>query len=147
MRSVTPCLVAIVAGLAALSLAPVPASANMMATCAPEIGSLCSDVREGRGRITACLVSHGEKLGASCRAEVQSVASSGGSRFAPRGVKTMMAPGFSADVPSSCQADAGRVCGDVQSGDGRMFACLYARTDQVSSACSSDAKATLDAIN
>ncbi len=140
-------LVALTAGIAALALSPEPARANMMATCAPEIASLCPNVREGRGRITACLFSHGEKLGAGCRGEVQSVATSGGSRFAPSGVRAMMSPSFVADPPASCQSDAGRVCSNVQGGDGRMFACLYAHTDNVSGACTTDARAKLDAIN
>ncbi len=147
MRTNLHLFVALATGLAALALSPAPARANMMATCAPEIASLCPNVREGRGRITACLFSHGEKLGAGCRGEVQAVASSGGSRFAPSGVRSMMAPGFAANPPASCQADAGRVCGNVQNGDGRMFACLYAHTDKVSGTCSTDARATLNSLN
>lgn len=135
---------------AVLSLA-IPAdraAADIMATCTTEIGSYCSDVAEGRGRIAACLVSNSERLSAGCKPEVQALAQrTSGNRLMPSSVRNMLSPGFSAALPQSCNSDAERYCPGIAQGDGRVFACLYARDSQVSQTCSADAERAIEQAN
>jgi hypothetical protein len=113
------------------------ARADLMAACSPEIGRLCADVRQGRGRITACLASQREDLAPACLAEVQAAT---GRRVIPQIAREILNPGFRADLPPACMAAAARFCPEVRPGDGRVLACLYARSDRLDSACSSAAR-------
>jgi hypothetical protein len=130
--------------LSVLTCVPSVARADLMSACATEIGQYCSDVDRGRGRVTACLASHTEKLSASCRPEVNSAASS---RLVPNDMRKIFDPGFRAGVPPSCQTAAETLCPSVASGDGRIFACLYAHSNQVADSCTSAAQATLRSGN
>lgn len=126
------------------AMAPGPARADIMAACSAEIGSLCADVAEGRGRIAACLVGNRDSLSADCQPEVQTLAQrTSRNVLMPSEVRTMLSPGFQADLPQSCQPDASQFCSGVAAGDGRVFACLYARGDRVSETCSADVEQTL----
>jgi hypothetical protein len=127
----------------ALSLALVlpagPARADIMAACGIEIGRFCADVAEGRGRIAACLIGNDARLGDGCRPEVRALADRAGrNRLLPGDVRRLLAPGFAADLPASCAADAARLCSGIDGAP--TFACLYARGDRVSEACSTDAR-------
>lgn len=135
---------ALVAGAAAWGAPPVHA-ADLLNTCAPEVASYCSDVSNGRGRITACLVGNSEKLGSACRGEVQNVASkTASSRLAPEEFRTLLRGDVTAPLPASCDAVASALCPDVARGDSRIFACLYAYNDRISATCSTDAKSALN---
>jgi hypothetical protein len=127
----------------ALCLAPavsVAARADMMTVCAPEIGRYCADVAQGRGRIAACLAGRSNAVSASCLAEVRAAANG---RLVPSGVRKIFNPGLQAQLPQSCAAAAASLCPGVPGGDGRAFACLYARSDRVSKTCNSEAQAAL----
>jgi hypothetical protein len=132
-------------GLATLALAlllglPTAARGDLLERCAPEIGRDCADVVEGRGRIAACLIGERERLSPACRPEVERA---GRGLFVPRGVRAVIDPGFRADLPAACDGDAGRFCTDVPRGDGRIFACLYAREPSVSPPCREAVRGTL----
>jgi hypothetical protein len=127
---------------AAVAASGTAARADMMTTCAAEIGRYCSTVSQGRGRISACLASYMGGLSAACRADVQAV---GQSRLTPGWVRPVFNPAFRAPLPQACTADAGRFCPGMSPGEGRVFACLYAYSDRVSGTCSDAAQATLKA--
>jgi hypothetical protein len=124
------------AGLLLLALASA-ARADLMAACSPEIGRFCADVRQGRGRITACLASHREALAPGCFAEVKAAA---GRRVIPQIAREILGPEFRADLPPACTTAAARFCPEIRPGDGRMLACLYARSDRLDAACAGAAR-------
>lgn len=121
------------------------ARADMMSACASDIASLCSDVSRGRGRISACLFADMSRLSAACRPEVEAVARKGeSSRLVPAGVRALMGSGTAPAVPAACSADVAGFCSGVDAGDRNTLACLYARTDRVSNACSAAVRSALD---
>ena len=108
------------------------ARADLMTACASEIGRYCADVSKGRGRISACLVGQMGQLGSACLPEVQAV---GQSSLTPGYVRKLFNPAFRAALPQACAASAAQFCPGMTPGEGRVFACLYARSDRVSKAC------------
>ena len=118
------------------------ARADLMTACASEISQYCADVSQGRGRISACLMSQMGRLGSACRPEVQAVAQS---RLTPSYVRKALNSGFRAPLPEACAAPAAQFCPGM--GQGRVFACLYARSDRIPKACSDAAQATLKQAN
>ena len=125
----------------ALGLAPpVPARADMMTVCAPEIARFCADVARGRGRIAACLAGRSNAISAGCLGEVRA-ASNG--RLVPGEVRRIFDPSLRARLPQSCTAAAASLCPGVPLGDGRIFACLYGRSDRVSQTCNNESQAAL----
>ncbi|MFO1209140.1 MAG: cysteine rich repeat-containing protein [Amaricoccus sp.] len=132
-----PCVAAFVCALAVPAL---PARADLMSTCAPEIQKFCSDVSRGRGRISACLASEMPRLSAACQGEVQGVM---GSPLTPGYVRRALDPAFTAPLPAACAAPAKQLCPGFPAGSARVFACLYARSDRAGKACNDAATATL----
>ena len=116
------------------------ARADLMTACASEISRYCADVSQGRGRISACLMGQMGRLSPACRPEVQAV---GRSRLTPSYVRKALNPAFRAPLPKACAAPAAQFCPGMTPGQGRVFACLYARSDRVPKACSDAAQATL----
>jgi hypothetical protein len=137
LRSLLPLLV-LASGLSAADVA----RADLMTTCAPEIGKYCSGISQGRGRVSACLAAYTEQISAACRAEVSSVMSG---RLVPGNVRKVVNPGFRSALPAACTADASRFCSGIPQGDGRAFLCLYANSNRVSATCTSAAEATVKA--
>ena len=117
------------------------ARADLMTACASEISRFCADVSKGRGRISACLVGQMGGLGPACLPEVLAV---GQSRLTPGYVRKLFNPAFRAPLPQACAAPAAQFCPGMTPGEGRVFACLYARSDRVPQACSDAAQATLE---
>lgn len=128
-----------------LVLAPAPqARADMMSACAGDIASLCSDVPNGRGRISACLMGYSDRLSPACAPEVAAVAASGSRNIlVPSNVRRSLRPGFSAPLPASCAGAAQSLCSGIPVTEGRIFACLYARDARVDATCRSDIDAAL----
>lgn len=134
---------------AAFVMAPAPqARADMMSACAGDIASLCPNVPNGRGRISACLMGYSDRLSPACGPEVAAVAASGSRNIlVPSSVRRSLRPGFSAPLPASCDADAANLCSGIPTTEGRIFACLYARDARVSGTCKGDIDAALKAAN
>ena len=61
----------------------------------------------------------------------------------PGEVRRIFDPSLRATLPQSCAAPAASLCPGVPLGDGRVFACLYARSDRVSRTCNGEAEAAL----
>ncbi len=120
------------------------ARADLMTACASESTRYCADVSKGRGRISACLVGQIAQLGPACLSEVQAV---GQSRLTPGYVRKIFNPAFRAPLPQACAAPAAEFCPGMTPGEGRVFACLYARSDRVPKTCSDAAQATLEQAN
>lgn len=133
-------ILALLLALVAGGIAPAPARADLMATCAPDIQKNCSAIDRGRGRITACLAAYSGKISAACRTEVQSAVNG---PLTPRDVRAMLGGGFSAPLPAACTSAAASFCPGVPGGDGRVFACLYANSNRVDKACNTAARAAV----
>ena len=134
----TNALLPVLALASVLTAHATDARADLMTACASEISRYCADVSEGRGRSSACLVGQMSQLGSACLPEVQAV---GQSRLTPGYVRKLFDPAFRAPLPQACAAPAAQFCPGM--GQGRVFACLYARSDRVPKACSDAAQATL----
>ena len=117
------------------------ARADLMTACASEASRYCADVSKGRGRISACLAGQMRRLSPACLPEVQAV---GQSRLIPGYVRKALNPAFRAPLPQACAAPAAQFCPGMTPGEGRVFACLYARSDRVPKTCSDAAQATLE---
>lgn len=115
------------------------ARADLMTACASEISRYCADVSKGRGRISACLMSQMGRLSPTCLPEVQAVARS---RQTPSYVRKALNPAFRAPLPEVCAAPAAQFCPGMKP-EGRVFACLYARSDRIPKTCFNAAQATL----
>ena len=115
------------------------ARADVMTTCKSEITRHCADVNRGKGRIVACLVGQIGRLSPVCLAGVQEL-----SRKSPSSMRMVFNPAFRAPLPKACAAPAAQLCPGMTPGEGRVFACLYARSDRVPKACSDAAQAALE---
>ena len=133
-------LLPLFAMLAGLAVPALPARADLMTACAPEIQKFCSDVSRGRGRISACLASEFARLGPACQPEVQGVL---GSPLTPGYVRKALDPSFKAALPEACVVPAKTLCPAIPPTSARVFACLYARSDRAGKACNDAANATL----
>ena len=127
MKTMNLTAIAFMAGLSVSTFSAGNAAAEMMEICSSAIRTYCPSVTVGRGRVTACLYAHQEKLAAGCRAEVETIA--GRARLPDP------APAQSAGVKAACSREMTRHCGNVVGGDGKILACLYARSNTVSENC------------
>ena len=136
--------IAIAAGVLPASLTAITGTthaAGLMAACKAEITANCADVAEGRGRISACLMAYEDRLSGGCRGEVSKVRNSRiFQRYVPGGFESLPSWGRNAGLRRACASDVSKYCSRVKVGDGRLLACLYARSGSVSKPCSSQAK-------
>ena len=132
------------AGLLAASLNALPNAAqagNLIAACKAEIAANCTDVAKGRGRISACLWAHDDKLSGGCKTEVLKVSNSRTfQKYIPAGSGSRKGSQYEAGLRRACTSEVNELCPSVKSGNGRILACLYSRSNSVSKACSSEAK-------
>jgi len=123
-----------------------PAQASsLMTACSPDIASLCKGVREGRGRISACLFAHGNRISPACKPEVTKVAK----RMAfepkvPAGARSGTVRVDEAKLKQVCASDIRTHCRSVTPGKGRLLACIYAWSNNVSTTCRSEARAMIE---
>jgi len=104
--------------------------AALRANCAKEVGAHCKGVKEGQGRLLACLYAHEDKLSARCGNVVLGSVERLGVML-----------GALANVRRVCEADAKRLCNGVVAGNGNLVGCLAQARRSVSAQCN----ATLDA--
>jgi hypothetical protein len=132
------------AGLLAASITALPGPANaasLMQACKSEIAVNCSGVAKGRGRISACLMAHEDKLSGACKGEVAKVRNSRLFRkYIPGGFESLRGWQHQPDLRRTCASDVSKYCPSVKAGKGRILACLYSRSNSVSKACSSRAR-------
>jgi hypothetical protein len=132
---ITRLLIGFAIGFATLNFAaaqdkPGEYAAAIKADCGKELKSLCKGVKEGGGRVLACLYSREDKLGAKCAATV-----------AASQERLADAVAALANVRRVCEADAKRLCSGVMPGDGNLIDCLSQARKAVSQTCNG----TLDA--
>lgn len=111
-------------GFAAAQDKPADYATAIKADCGKELKSLCKGVREGGGRVLACLYSREDKLGAKCAATV--------AMSQDRLAEALTAL---ANVRRVCEADAMRLCSGVMPGDGNLIDCLSKARRAVSQTC------------
>jgi hypothetical protein len=104
--------------------------AALGAHCGNEIKSQCEGVKEGGGRLLACLYAREDKLSAEC-----------GNVVAVSIGRLGVVLGALANVVRVCEGDAKRVCNGVVAGNGNLVGCLSQMKQSVSPECN----ATLDA--
>ncbi|MEM9105381.1 MAG: cysteine rich repeat-containing protein [Pseudomonadota bacterium] len=131
--------------LSATVMVPAPAAAELMEACAPDISSLCEGIQEGRGRISACLFAHSNKISPACVPELDKVTSTRmfQSRI-PQGIHSLNDTAYEASLREICAPDIKNHCSNVKPGDDRLLACLYAWNTKVSAACRNEARTALD---
>lgn len=98
-------------------------------SCGKELKRQCKGVKEGRGRLLACLYAREDKLSAKC-GEVVSASL----------VRLGEALGALANVRRVCERDALRLCNGVVAGNGNLIGCLTTARRSVSPECN----ATMD---
>lgn len=126
------------------SISPAWAS-ELMNACSADIASQCKGISEGRGRVSACLYGHSNKLSAACKPELAKVTTgSMFKRMIPAGIRNLNNTPYEAELRKTCNADIASLCSTVAPGDDRLLACLYAWGNRVSSACKSEAKTVLE---
>jgi hypothetical protein len=103
--------------------------AALKVACAKEIKAQCKGIKEGKGRILACLYGREDKLSPRCGEVVLGSLDRLGEMLAAL-----------ANVRRVCEADAKRLCNGVAAGEGNLIGCLAAARRSVSSQCN----ATLD---
>jgi hypothetical protein len=105
-------------------------AAALNASCTKELKAQCKGVKDGRGRLLACLYAHENRLSARCGSVVMA-------SLERLGVML----GALANVMRVCEADVKRVCHGVVAGEGNLIGCLAQSKQSVSAQCN----ATLDA--
>ncbi len=126
---------------------PMVAAADIMATCKPEIGKYCADVKNGKGRVAACLFANSGKLGGACAGDVKKVSNSRAvSRLVPAEVTELKGTPYEAELRAACTSDAAKLCAGVSTADERILACLYSREGQLSGDCKTTGKQVLSQI-
>ena len=119
---------------------------GLMSACKADIAKTCPDVTKGRGRISACLIAYDDRLSGPCKTEVTKISKSRTYRkFVPASLRSSdHGPQLEAALRKVCTSDIGRLCPGVRTGKGRILACLYSRSGNVSKPCSSAAKQIAD---
>ena len=105
-------------------------AADLRRSCPGELRSQCRNVREGGGRLIACLYAHDDRLSTRCGEAVYGSLERLG-----------VALGALANVRRACEGDVRRWCSGMIAGDGNLIGCLSQARQSVSSQCN----ATLDA--
>jgi hypothetical protein len=92
--------------------------------CLREIKTYCSRVREGQGRLAACLYAHSDRMSPKCADAVIKMGGQLQSIFAGL-----------VDVVAACEADTARLCNGVSAGEGNLIGCLTKATASVGASC------------
>ena len=92
--------------------------------CAAEIETYCSQVTVGEGRLLACFYAHEDKLSGQCQYALYTA-----SAELEHAVSSLNY------VAGQCQADIGKLCANVQGGEGRILECLDSHKESVSAKC------------
>jgi hypothetical protein len=101
----------------ALVAALLRAGAAPAFVCDADVKKFCSDVKQGGGRIQACLKEHAKDLSPECAKRSQAAARTVG------------------DMAAVCRPDIARLCAGVAAGQGRVLRCLEQYKDELSPGC------------
>ncbi len=97
---------------------------DVMAACATEIETYCSQVTPGEGRLLACAYAHEDKLSGECSWAIY------------KGVSELEAfVGAVVEVATACEADLMTFCAEVEMGEGQVATCLLEHKTEVTDGC------------
>lgn len=119
---------------------------SLMTACKVDVASLCKGVKEGRGRISACLYAHGNKISGECKPELTKVTRSGTfKRMVPASLNDVQGTARDTTFKKICAGDIKSHCHGIGSATDKILACLYAWSTRIGSACRAEASAVLSA--
>jgi hypothetical protein len=89
------------------------------ADCAGDVYRFCPGTPRGKGRILGCLADHAGKheLSSTCEGAVATALENAG------------------EFSAACADEAARLCPGIEPGGGRIFLCLRAQSEQLSTRC------------
>jgi cysteine rich repeat protein len=108
---------AVLAGVACLSMAAGVSAEPTARPCAEDAARLCQGVQHGQGRIAQCLKEHTNELSPACRKNMEEM-------------KKKIH-----DFVQACKEDKKKLCNDVKPGGGRILQCLKQHEGELSPAC------------
>ena len=99
--------------------------------CDKEIKTYCRDVKQGEGRVLACLYAYGDKLSSQCEYALYDAAA-----------QLEQAITALTYLANECRDDLKTFCSSVKPGEGRLIQCLDKNKEKVSSRCKQALKDT-----
>ena len=138
MRVIHSTIVALCFGAGTMILAPASAQTLPPATqaqvtqtinlakagCAREIKAYCSRVKEGEGRLAACLYAHSDRMSDRCADAIIKRVGELNAIFAAL-----------TNAIAVCEPDTSRLCNGVAAGNGNLLGCLTKARPSVSAEC------------
>jgi Cysteine rich repeat len=104
---------------------------DVLKACETDIKTYCSKVTLGDGRLLACMYAHEDKLSEQCDVAVADAADQ--LDWFLSSVREAIA---------TCAPDIEKHCADVAAGQGRIYACLRIKKDEIGDDC----KAVVDEV-
>ena len=121
------CAHLLTAAAAALMLLNAPSATqaqDVLKACEADIKTYCSQVTLGDGRLLACMYAHEDKISPECDVAIADAAD--------------QLDWFLSSVREAletCAPDIQKHCADVEAGQGRIYACLRIKKDQIGDDC------------
>jgi hypothetical protein len=124
-------LTAASAALMLLNATSATQAQDVLKACEADIKTYCSQVTLGDGRLLACMYAHEDKISPECDVAIADAAD--------------QLDWFLSSVREAletCAPDIQKHCADVDAGQGRIYACLRIKKDQIGDDC----KAVVDNV-
>lgn len=124
-------LTAAAAALMLLNATSATRAQDVLKACEADIKTFCSQVTLGDGRLLACMYAHEDKISPECDVAIADAAD--------------QLDWFLSSVREAletCAPDIQKHCADVDAGQGRIYACLRIKKDQIGDDC----KAVVDNV-
>jgi len=124
-------LTAASAALMLLNATSATQAQDVLKACEADIKTYCSQVTLGDGRLHACMYAHEDKISPECDVAIADAAD--------------QLDWFLSSVREAletCAPDIQKHCADVEAGQGRVYACLRIKKDQIGDDC----KAVVDNV-
>ena len=117
-------LTAAAAALMLLNASSATQAQDVLKACEADIKTYCSQVTLGDGRLLACMYAHEDKISPECDVAIADAAD--------------QLDWFLSSVREAletCAPDIQKHCADVEAGQGRIYACLRIKKDQIGDDC------------
>jgi hypothetical protein len=99
-------------------------AAKLEQSCTADIKQYCSDVTPGEGRMVYCMQAHEDKIKPQCAYDLEEATAD-----------VQLSADNLKEAITACKAEISGVCGQIQPGQGRIAACLFANQSTASKAC------------
>ena len=116
-------MMAVSSGASSQTMSFEQAAVVLLNSCGKDIGKYCRNVNLGAGRMRSCLLQNAG-VSAACKAD-----------WARVDVAVQKRAKARVTVLKVCEADALKLCGMVQKGDGQILDCMVAAQRGVSATC------------